>query len=69
VDALHGSTRWLLLQVGWKNAFKSTVRPAILGALKRLCPSMMPSVRQAFLPAPPACCAGGHLVYPGSAAG
>jgi len=52
VDALHGSTGWLLLQVDLNNAFKSIARPAILGALEHLCPSMMPWVRQAFQPAP-----------------
>jgi len=52
VDALHGSTGWLLLQVDLKNAFNSIARPAILVALERLCPSMMPWVRQAFQPAP-----------------
>jgi len=48
---LHGSTGWLLLQVDLKNAFNSIARPAILEALERLCPSMMPWVRQAFQPA------------------
>jgi len=52
VDALHGSTGSLLLQVNLKNAFNSIARPAILEALERLCPSMMPWVRQAFQPAP-----------------
>jgi len=52
VDALHGSTGWLLLQVDLKNAFKSIVRPAILEALELHCPSMTPWVRQAFQPAP-----------------
>jgi len=45
VDALHGSTGWLRLQVDPKNAFNSLARPAILVALERLCPSMMPWVR------------------------
>jgi len=48
VDTLHGRTGWLVLQVDLKNAFNSIARPAILGALERLCPSMMPWVRQAF---------------------
>jgi len=52
VDALHGSTGWLLLQVDFKNAFNHIARPAILEVLERLCPSMMPLVRQAFQPAP-----------------
>jgi len=52
VDALHGSTGWLLLQVDLKNAFSSIARPAILQALERQCPSMMPWARQAFQPAP-----------------
>jgi len=69
VDALHGSTGLLLLQVDLKNAFNSIARPAILGALERFCPSMMPWVRQDFQPAPPADRGGGHLIDPGSAAG
>jgi len=52
VDALHGSTGWLLLQVDLKNAFNSIARPAILEALEHECPSMAPWVRQAFQPAP-----------------
>jgi len=52
VDALHGSTGWLLLQVDLKNAMNSIARPAILDALERLCPSIMPWPRQAFQPAP-----------------
>jgi len=52
VDALHGGTGWLLLQVDLRNAFSSVARPAILDALDRLSPSMMPWVRQAFQPAP-----------------
>jgi len=52
VDALHGSTWWLLLQVDLKNALKSIARPAILEAIERLFPSMMPWVRQAFQPSP-----------------
>jgi len=48
VDAVHGSTGWLLLQVDLKNAFYSIARPAILVALERLCHSMMPWVWQAF---------------------
>jgi len=52
VDALHGSTGWLLLQMDLKNAFNSIARPAILGALERLCHSMMLWVWQAFQPAP-----------------
>jgi len=52
VDALHGSTGWLLLQLELKNAFNSIARPAILKALEGQCPSMMPWVRQAFQPAP-----------------
>jgi len=67
VDALHGSTGWLLLQVDLKNAFNSIARPAILEAVERLGPSMMPWPRQAFRP--PAGWAGGHLVDPGSAVG
>jgi len=51
VDALHGSTGWLLLQVYLRNAFNSIARPAILEAIERLCPSRMPWVRQAFQPA------------------
>jgi len=51
VDALHGSTGWLLLQVDLKNAFNSIARPAIMEAFERLCPSMIPWVRQAFQPA------------------
>jgi len=51
VDALHGSTGWLLLQVDLKNAFNSIARPAILEALQYQCPSMTPWVRQAFQPA------------------
>jgi len=52
LDALHGSTGWLLLQVDLRNAFNSIARPAVLEAFERLCPSMMPWVRQAFQPAP-----------------
>jgi len=52
VDALHGSTGWLLLQVGLKNAFNAIARPAILEALDHQCPSMTPWLRQAFQPAP-----------------
>jgi len=52
LDALHGSTGWLLLQVDLRNAFNSIARPAILEAIERLCPSMMPWVRQGFQPAP-----------------
>jgi len=52
VDALHGSTGWLVLQVDLKNAFNSIARPAILEALEHQCPSMTPWVRQAFQPAP-----------------
>jgi len=35
-----------------KNAFNSIARAAILGAIERQCPSMMPWVRKAFQPAP-----------------
>jgi len=52
VDALHGSTGWLLLQVDLKTPFNSIARPGILGDLERLFPSMMPGVRQSFQPAP-----------------
>jgi len=52
VDALHGSTGWLLLQVDLKNAFNSIHRPAILGALEQRCPAMLPWVRQTSQPAP-----------------
>jgi len=52
VDALHGSTGLILLQVDLKIALNSTVRRAILEALEPTCPSMMPWVRQAFQPAP-----------------
>jgi len=52
VDALHGSTGWMLLQVDLKNAFDSIHRPAILGALGQRCPAMLPWVRQASHPAP-----------------
>jgi len=45
VDALHGSTGWLLLQVDLKNAFNSIARPAILEVLEHQCPSMTPWVR------------------------
>jgi len=38
--------------VDLENAFNSIARPAILEALERLCPSMMPWLRQAFHPAP-----------------
>jgi len=70
VYALYGSTGWLLLQVDLKNASNSIARETILGALERLCPCMMPWVRQAFQPAPPpAGWPGGHLVDPGNAAG
>jgi len=41
-----------LLQVDLRNAFNSIARPAILEAIERLCPSLMPWVRQAFQPAP-----------------
>jgi len=41
-DALHGSKGWLLLQVDLRNAFNSISRPAILEAIERMCPSMMP---------------------------
>jgi len=51
-DTLQGSTRWLLLQVDLKNAFKSIHQPAILNALEQRCPSMLPWVHQAFQPAP-----------------
>jgi len=53
VEALNGSTGWLLMQLDLKNAFNSISRPAILEALERQCPSMTPWVRQAFQPAPP----------------
>jgi len=52
VDALHGSTWWLLLQVDLKSSFTSIARPAILETLERQCPPMMPWVWQAFQPAP-----------------
>jgi len=52
VDSLHGSTRWRLPQVDLKKAFSSIARPAILEALERQLPSMMPWVRQAFRPNP-----------------
>jgi len=52
VDAIHGSTGWLLLQVDLKNAFNSIIRPASLGALEQWCPAMLPWVRQASQPAP-----------------
>jgi len=52
VDALRGSTGWLLLEVDLRNPFNYNARPAILDALERLCPTMMPWVRQAFQPAP-----------------
>jgi len=52
VDALHGGTGWLLLQMDLRNAFNSIARPAILEAIERLCPSMMPWVRQTFHLAP-----------------
>jgi len=52
VDALHGITGYLLLQVDLKNAFNSIALPAILEAIERLCASMMPWARQAFQPAP-----------------
>jgi len=51
VDALHGSTGWLLLQLDLKNAFNSIHRPAILGALEQRYPAMLPWVRQASWPA------------------
>jgi len=51
VDALHGGTGWLLLQVDLKNAFSSIARPAIQVALEHECPSMTPWVRQVFQPA------------------
>jgi len=50
VDALHGSKGCLLLQVDLKNSFNSIARPAILRALERLFPPMIPWVRQAFQP-------------------
>jgi len=52
VDALHGSTGWLLLQSDLKNAFNSIHRAAILGALEQRGPAMLPWVRQAPPPAP-----------------
>jgi len=52
LHAVHGSTGWLSLQVDLKNVFNSIARPAILEALERKCPSLMPWVRQAFQPAP-----------------
>jgi len=52
VDALHGSTGLLLLQIDLKNAFNSIHRPSILGALEQRCPTMLPWVRQASQPAP-----------------
>jgi len=52
VDALHGSTGWLLLQVEHKNAFNSIHRPHILGALEQRCPAILPLVRQPSQPAP-----------------
>jgi len=68
VDALHGSTGWLLLKVDLKNAFHFIARPAILGTLELLCPSMMMWVRQAFN-LPPCWLAGSSLIDPGSATG
>jgi len=47
VDALHGSTGWLLLPLDLKNAFNSIHRQAILGALEQRCPAMLPWVRHA----------------------
>jgi len=40
MDALHGGTGWLLLQLKRElnNAFYSNARPTILEALERLCP-------------------------------
>jgi len=52
VDALHGSTGWLLLQVDLRNAFNSIARPVILEALEHKCPSMIPWLRQASQPRP-----------------
>jgi len=52
VEARHGSTGWLLLQLDLKKAFTSTAWPAILGALERRCPPMLRSVQKAFQPAP-----------------
>jgi len=52
VDAVHGSTGRLLLQVDLKNAFKSIHQPAILGALEQRGPAKLPWVRQASQPAP-----------------
>jgi len=51
-ETLHGSSGCILLQVDLKNALNSIHRPAILDGLGRLCPYMLPWVRQAFQPAP-----------------
>jgi len=51
VDALHGTTGWLLLQVNMKNVFNAIARRTILEAVGRQCP-FMPWVGQAFQPAP-----------------
>jgi len=52
VDALHGSTGWLLLQVDLKNSINCIHRLAILAALEQRWPEMLPWVRQASQPAP-----------------
>jgi len=51
-DTLHPSMGWLLLQVDLKNAFNSIHRSAVLSALERRCPALLPWVLQAFQPAP-----------------
>jgi len=51
----------LLLQVDFRNAFKSINRPAIMDALEQRCPSMLPWVRQAFQPAP--LLVGGEVIW------
>jgi len=46
------ATGQMLLQAELQNAFNSIVRQAVLEALERQCPSLLPWVRQAFQPAP-----------------
>jgi len=68
VDALQGSTGWLLLQVYLKNAF-NPIAAGQPGGPRAFVP-LHDAMGAASLPArPPAVWAGGHLVDPGSAAG
>jgi len=51
-DTLHRSKGWLLFPVDRKNALNSIHRFAVLSALERRCPALVPWVLQAFQAAP-----------------